>query len=256
MLYATAPRWGMVANELVMTRRWKGAGRLSPSHHQRRLPAPRGREVTWELARGRRGGRSRRDALVLEHAEERVDHERIPLRAAEAEQLLERLAARERATVRPVARHRVPRVGDSDDRRLPGEVGTADPTRVARRVVALVMEPHELRALPELRQPLEELVAGVAVLAHLRHLDVAQRSGLLEDAVLGRDLADVVQSRRLAHELDLRRPHAHPPRELLGVLRDAQRVAEGVGVARVDEVGEVHDRLARRRAQLQRLAEG
>jgi len=65
-------------------------------------------------------------------------------------------------------------------------------------------------------------------------LGVGQRSGLAQDLLGDRELAEVVQARGEAGELDLFLREAEPPRGSGGQVRDPLRVAACVDVARVD----------------------
>src|SRR5258706_16298686 len=105
-------------------------------------------------------------ALGLDHLEERIDHRRVPLRAAFAEELRLDRGPGERLAVHAVGRHRVVAVGEGDDRDLDRELPAAQPAGVAAAVDSLVVRADELRAFPERRELLEERVAVLGVLAH------------------------------------------------------------------------------------------
>src|SRR2546430_410135 len=64
-------------------------------------------------------------------------------------------------------------------------------------------------------------------------LRVGERSGLAQDLFGYGQLAEVVQARRQARELDLLRRQAQPSGNSGGELRDSLGVASGVGIALV-----------------------
>src|SRR5207247_1059455 len=63
-----------------------------------------------------------------------------------------------------------------------------------------------------------------------------------EHHVIRPDLPDVAHARRVANQLDLRVLQPHPPRESLREPRNTLRVTVGVGIAEVDEIGQLQDR--------------
>src|SRR5438034_2899508 len=71
---------------------------------------------------------------------------------------------------------------------------------------------------------------------------LGQRTRFQEDHVIRPDLSDVVDARRVANQLDLRVLQPHPPRESLRERRNTLRVTVGVGIAEVDEIGQLQDR--------------
>src|SRR5271163_4588514 len=83
-----------------------------------------------------------RDA-AREHAEHRVDDLGIPLRSAAVLEHLQRLARRNRLTIRPLADHRVEGVGYRDDTRLEGNARAIEAVRIPGAVVALMMRTHD-----------------------------------------------------------------------------------------------------------------
>src|SRR5215813_5744004 len=91
--------------------------------------------------------------------QKRVGGGRIELRPGTAPDLFERRRQRPLATVRAVRRHRVERVGHSDDSRNQGDVVALEAVRIALAVVPLVMMPYRLGLAREELQRLEDLVA-------------------------------------------------------------------------------------------------
>jgi hypothetical protein len=73
--------------------------------------------------------------------EEGIHHLRPELCAAAPANLLERVRERQRARIRPLRRHRVPRIGKTHDRRLERDLLGHEPVGVAKAVPALVMVP-------------------------------------------------------------------------------------------------------------------
>ena len=91
---------------------------------------------------------------------EDVDDPRVELVAALAEDLRLGLLPASGVTVRPVARHRVERVGHGEDARPSGISVVAEPVRVAGAVPALVVVPDDLEPLAlEQRDAAQELLA-------------------------------------------------------------------------------------------------
>ena len=136
-----------------------------------------------------------------EREAQRVDADRIELRARHALQLRERLVHRSRAAVRTVGRHRLERVGDEDDARLGRDLLAAEAVGIAAPVEVLVVMAHPTCFLLELGRR-HDRVTDSHVAAHLSDLVGAQPPGLPEDPVGDADLADVVQQAGEPEPLD------------------------------------------------------
>ena len=149
-------------------------------------------------------------------------------------QLLERDLERPRRAVDARREHRVERVRDVDDPRAERDRVPRQAARVAAAVEALVVVPDRGHRLVEEPEPLDDPRALLGVALHDHPLVVGQRRRLEQDRVRDRELADVVEERRVAElvEVGLRELElaADRERELL----DAARVAGRVGVAGVD----------------------
>jgi len=128
-----------------------------------------------------------------ERAEERVHDMWGELRPAAIAHLLRRLLARQRAVVRAVCRHRVPRVGETHDARLDGNVVAGEPIGIALAVPALVVVADERYRLAQAAELADDVGAvGGMPLDHLV-LVLRQPAGLQQDRVGDAQLADVVQ---------------------------------------------------------------
>ena len=128
----------------------------------------------------------------------------------------------------------------------------AQPVRVAPlgAVVPLVVVAHALDDVGEERDRLEDLGADLRVALDLLVLLRGQPIGLGDHVVADADLADVVEQPRDVDALDQLARQADLARDLRGVDADALGVAAGVGVLRVDRLGEGADGLDVRGAQL------
>src|SRR5207253_6950323 len=87
----------------------------------------------------------RAQGALLQH--ERLDDVRVELAPRLAEDLAPRGRPAHCLAVRAVTRHRVERVRDGEDPRPEGNLGAADPIRVAAAVPALVMRADHPQAL-------------------------------------------------------------------------------------------------------------
>src|SRR5439155_6729262 len=115
---------------------------------------------------------------------ERVDDRGIELAAGLGEDLLAGRLPRAALAVRPVARHRVERVGDREDPRGERDLLAAEPVRVAVTVPALVVRADDEEPLPlQERDAAEHLLAENRVRLHQPPLLRRQRPRLLEHAV-------------------------------------------------------------------------
>ena len=149
-----------------------------------------------------------------------------------------------RAAVRPVAGHRVERVGDREDPRRGRDLAAAPPVRIAAAVPALVMRADDLepRAAQE-RDAAQELLAEHGVRLHQPALGRGQRPGLLQDPVRDPDLADVVEHEAVGDAFVLADLGCGDLRELDRVAAHALRVLAGPVILRLERAGERGHRL-------------
>ncbi len=100
-----------------------------------------------DRSRGRVGRQDLRRPPLCDRRE-RVDDRRVELLPASGVDLQHRLVQVERDGVRAIGRHRVPGVGDRDDRGLDRDVRPAQPVRIAEPVPALVVVPDRRARSP------------------------------------------------------------------------------------------------------------
>jgi len=124
---------------------------------------------------------------------ERLDHVGVELGAGAGAQLAQRRVRGHPPPVRAIGSHRVERVAHEDDARAERDLRSGQAVRVAAAVVALVARAHEPGDRHQRRCDAEDPLADDGVAAHERPLLVVQRTGLGEDAVRDRHLADVQQ---------------------------------------------------------------
>ncbi len=200
-------------------------------------------------------GGSEVEAATLDEGEHRVDDHRVPLVAGALAEAAERLVDREGPAVGPVRGHRIERVGHRDHPRAEGDRLAGQPVGVARPIERLVVMADDGRALTEEAEPAEDPGPDLGVEPHRHPLLGVERPGLQEDPVGDTDLAEVVDGRRLADELD----HALVEAELLGdrdgVDGDPLGVVVGRRVAMVDDLGEAADGIAGLALELADVAE-
>ena len=99
---------------------------------------------------------------------------------------------------------------------------------------------------------LEQLVAEHRVLLHHRELVGVEPPGLEQDAVRDADLADVVHRRGLQQQLLLVCRQAQVGRDQLGVMRHAQDVGAGFGVAEFGRLAQAQHGVALARQDFRR----
>src|SRR5436305_1874606 len=115
-------------------------------------------------------------ALGVDVFEHQLDkggaYHRMPLRP---ESLLQRIQCAPHGhgfPIRTVGAHRVERIGNGDDGRPNGQLGTADAVWIAPAIVPLVVSTDQPCHLLEVGKVPENVVADVAMLAHQLHLRV------------------------------------------------------------------------------------
>ena len=180
---------------------------------------------------------------------ERRDAARAELGARGLAELRERLVERPCGAVDARRQHRVERVGDVDDAGAERDLLAPQPVGVARAVEALVVVADRRDRVAEESEPVDDAGALVGVALHQRPLLLRQARGLQQDRVRNRELADVVEERRVAEQVELGVREAELAADRQRELLDAARVARGVRVACVDGRREALHR--RRRALLQ-----
>src|SRR5262245_30002008 len=175
---------------------------------------------------------------------EGVDHRGVELPAGLSDQLTARGGPAERTPVRPVARHRVERVGNGEDPRRHRDLRRNQRVRIPAAVPALVVRAHDLEpATLQERHPAEELLAEDRVRLHQAALGIVERPRLQQDLVRDPDLADVVEHEAVDDALvlgDLRRREAG---KLERVAMDPLRVPPGARVLRLERARKRGDRL-------------
>ena len=156
-----------------------------------------------------------------EHALERRDAARAELAACGPPQLGERVLGRAGAAVDAGREHRVERVGDVDDPRAERDVLPAQPVRVAGAVEALVVVLDRRHGVAEEAEPVDDPRALLRVVLHERPLQPGERRRLEEDRVRDRELADVVEERRVTEQVELGLREADLPADRERELLDA-----------------------------------
>ena len=132
-----------------------------------------------------------------------------------------------------------------DDPRAERDLLPSQAVRIAGAVEALVMVADRRNGVAEEAEPVDDARALVGVALHQRPLLLRQARRLQQDRVRDRQLADVVEERGVAEqvELDVREPELTTDRERK--LLDTARVAGRVGVPRVHRRGEALHRRGR-----------
>src|SRR6266542_1527948 len=155
-------------------------------------------------------GRLRGDSreLVVDAAQpplantERLHGLRVELAAPLGEDLVGRVLPGQRLSIRPVARHRVQRVGKREDARTQRDLLPRDTVRVAGPVPALVVETNDVQAFAlEQDDAGEDLGADRGVELDQTALVRVQRPRLVQDLIRDPDLADVVQQEAVLEAL-------------------------------------------------------
>ena len=116
---------------------------------------------------------------------------------------------------------------------LPGQ-----PVGIPRAVEALVVVADRRHRVAEEPEPVDDARALLGVALHQRPLLGRERGGLQQDRVGDRELADVVEERGVAEQVELRLGEAELAADRERELLHAARVAGRVRVARVDRRGE------------------
>ncbi len=171
-----------------------------------------------------------------EHFHERVEQHRVEVATALFAHHLHALLDRERLAVHAVAGQRVEHVRDRHDAPLDRDRLALQPARVAGAVPLLLVAERDRRRHVEDRggRAAHEAVALLGVRLDDRALLRRQRPRLEQDRVGDRDLADVVQRRRVAQALAELRVHADVFGQQHREAADALDVRAGVLVAELD----------------------
>ena len=191
----------------------------------------------WTAARSRAASDARgvvRERLERQDPLERADAARAELGAGGAAELGERLLERPGGAVDPRRQHRVERVGDVDDAGAERDLLVPEPVGVAGAVEALVVMADRRHGVAEEAEAVDDARALVGVALHQRPLLLREARRLEQDRVRDRELADVVEERRVAEQVELGLREAELAADRQRELLHAARVAGGVGVARVD----------------------
>ena len=178
------------------------------------------------------------DRVERQNPLERRDATRTELGGCGVAELGERLVERPRGLVDAGRQHRVERVGDMDDPRAERDLLALQTVGVAGAVEALVMVADCRNGVSEEAEPVDNPCTLVGVTPHQLPLLLGQARRLQQDRVRDRELADVVEERGVAKQIELhvREPElaADRKRKLL----DPARVTGRVGVPRVHRRGE------------------
>ena len=156
------------------------------------------------------GSRHRRRASAASSTN-MVDELRIERAAGLVLQHRDRAFRIERAMVRPLGRHRVVVVDDCQNARADRNLLARETLRIALAVPPFVMAEDQRRHRIGERHRGDDLRADLRVNADLLELLLRQRSGLRQDVLGHRQLADVVQQRRGLDALNLVRRAGRPP---------------------------------------------
>ena len=225
----------------------------------------RRRRFVDQADRRRRGRRVRRHARQLArrllagfgfggqrriHVDERLHDARVERLAALLPQQADRGVEAHRLVIRPLRHQRVEVVDDREDARAERDLVALQPGRIALAVPALVVAEDQRRHRIRKRHAADDFGADLRVDADLLELFLRQRSGLRQDVLGHRELADVVQQRRGLDALDLVLRHAERARQPGGVHLHAADVALRGLILGVD--GQ-RQRLDRRQMQVRHL---
>ena len=118
---------------------------------------------------------------------------------------------------RPLRRQRVEEIDRGQDPRAQRNLFAAQAVRIALAVPPLVVAVHERGDRVGKRHVRDDLGAHLRMHLHPLELLLGQRTGLRQDVLGHRQLADVVQQRRRPEALDLARRHAHRFRDARGI---------------------------------------
>lgn len=147
---------------------------------------------------------------------------------------------RQGSAVGSVRGHGVVRIGDGDDARAEGDLLAGEAVRVAGSVPALVVMADVQPPAAEHAELVGEFATLGRVVLDEGPLVLSERGLLEQDAVVGGDLAEVVDPRRGDDHLDLPLGQSHGPGDLAAQGRHPLRVLVRVLVALVGRVGEGH----------------
>ena len=156
----------------------------------------------------------------------------------------------ERLVIRPLGRDGVVVVDDRQDARADRDLLAREPLRIALAVPSFVVAEDQRRDRIRERHRRDDLRADLRVNADLLELLLRQRSGLRQDVLGHRQLADVVQQRRGLDALDLVRRQARGLRQPGRVHLHAPDVRLRRLILRVDRA---RQRFDRRQVQIRRL---
>src|SRR5262245_34066478 len=154
------------------------------------------------------------------------------------EQTLARPTHGECGAVRSIGGERVVHVGDGYDARSHGNRVAGEPIGIAATVVPFVMVPDNDSALGEKLERRHDLGAGERVASHDAPLVVREGSGLAQDALGHRDLAEIVEKPRVSDGRRLAAAAARGEGEAAREGRHAVRVSPRVLVLGLERVGE------------------
>src|SRR5206468_1776585 len=121
--------------------------------------------------------------------------------------------------------HRVERVGDVDDAGAERDLLALEPVGVASAVEALVMVPDRGYRVVQEAEAVDDAGALVRVPLHQRPFVLGEARRLEQDRVRNRQLADVVEERRVAEQVELRLREAELAADRERELLDTARVA-------------------------------
>ena len=105
--------------------------------------------------------------------------------------------------VRPVCRHRIPRIREPDDGGVEWDVVPVQPVRISETVPALVVVTNSRNRVLERRDLGHDLRAPRDVLSHDRGFARLERPGFRQDRVGDADLSHVVEESRCSERSEL-----------------------------------------------------
>src|SRR6266545_1953114 len=142
-------------------------------------------------------GVERKDAL------ERRDAARAELGARLRLHLAEGLVDRARRAIDPRGQHRVEGVRDVDDPGAERDLLTGDPVGIARSVEALMVMADRRHSVLEEAEAVDDPRALLGMALHERPFLPREAGRLQEDRIWDRELADVVEQRRMPEQVEL-----------------------------------------------------
>ena len=175
-------------------------------------------------AEGRKRQPSRRLAvqprLVVERRQvldEQVHQVRVEGQTGLGLQRRQCVLGRERAMLRPLRGQRVEVIHHREDARAKRNLIALEPGRIALAIPSLVVAVDDRRHRIRERHRRDDLGAHLRMHLHPLELLGGQRTGLRQDVLGHRELADVVQQRRRADALYVGRRHADDARQARGM---------------------------------------